>query len=450
MADTYTVYHAFISSPGDVKEERKLAEEAIDGINKTIRDTLSTIIDARKWEHLSPVAPNFPEEKLQDILNKEVERCQFFILILYKRYGTTQQGYSISNTEREIETILRVHQRNPKLRILTYFKELEPNADPGEQETKVRDLRNRLENMGLPYKSYNNASEFNLLLTHDLYDVVLRIQHSSFKKQALRKFWQFGEVDRPNIPRIAILYPPVERNLMIDGNTPNYWIRKLANQIAFEDHKAISKIENNLNLLGLYKSYRVYPHTNQPHDLPWMNRIWLCLPRNKLGLRELQKHANLRFDLPLTGSRPSIIRWKNKEGSFFNILSPMAKYLKRQRNKMDISREWHGELTQMIAKDFAVVARIKRDQIDSEEHLWDYFFAGIRGLGTWGAVWFIDKEYKQLKQFDDEEDIELLLEVTYQDGRILSVNNVSDQPESYFDIANENQTVEKFIREYRN
>jgi hypothetical protein len=448
MEDTYTVYHAFISSPGDVSEERKLAEEAIDRINKTIRDTLATIIDARKWEHLPPVAPHFAEEKLQDIINKEVEKCHFFILILYKRYGTVQQGYSISNTEREIETILHAHEKNPKLRILTYFRELEPNSDPGEQEIKVRELRSKLENMGIPYKNYHNPNEFNLLLTHDLYDVVLRIQNASFKKQALHKFWRFGEVDRPNVSRIAILYPPVERNILSEGNKPDYWIKKLANQIAFEDHKAILKIENNLSLLGFYKNYKVYPYTNQPHDVPWINRIWLCLPRNRLGLKELQKHTNLRFQLPLTGNRPNIICWKNKKGKCINISSPMEIYLQRQRSKMDISREWHGQLTQLVAKDFAVVARVKREQIDTEEPLWDYFFAGIRGLGTWGATWFIDKEYKQLKRFDDVENIELLLEVTYQDGRIFSVTDVSEKPESYFTLANDPKTIDKVIQEY--
>jgi len=287
------------------------------------------------------------------------------------------------------------------------------------------------------------------LLIHDLYDVVLRIQQSSYKKQSLRKFWRFGEVDRPNTPRIAILYPPVERNVLADGDQPDYWIKKLANQIAFEDHKAIGKIEDNLNLLGYYKSHKVYPYTNQPHDLPWMNRIWLCLPRNRLGLKALEQYTNLRFQLPPTGNRPSVICWKNKRGKCFNILSPMAKYLKRQRDKMDISREWHGELTRLVAKDFAVVARIKRSQWDNDEPLWDYFFAGIRGLGTWGAAWFIDKEYKQLKNFDDDENIELLLEITYQDGRIFSVTNVSDKPESYFKSANDTRTIDKIIHEYK-
>lgn len=448
MANTYTIYRAFIASPGDVAIERQLAEETIDKVNKTIRDTLAIAIEPRKWEHVSPVVP-LPEEQLQDVLNREVEQCNFFILILYRRYGTIQPGYSISNTEREIETILRIHKKQPKLKILSYFRELESNVDPGEQETKVRELRAKLVKMGLPYRQYHDPGEFDQYLVHDLYDVILRIQHSVFKKQALRRFWQFGEIDRPNMPHIAILYPPVERNALADGSKPDYWIMKLANQIAFEDFKAISKIENHLNLLGFYKNHKVYPSTQQLADLPWMNRIWLCLPRNRLGLKELNQHTNLRFRLPISSGRPSVIQWRLKNGHLINISSPMADYLVRQRSHMDISHEWHGQLGRIFAKDFAVVARIQRTMEDREEPLWDYFFVGIRGLGTWGAAWFIDKEYKQLQQFGIEENIELLLEVTYQDGRILKVVDVSEQPAKYFRHENEAEAIEKNIAQYK-
>jgi hypothetical protein len=446
--ETYTVHRAFIASPGDVAAERQLSEEIIGSINRSIRDTLAVNIDARKWEHLAPVATDLPEEQLQDKLNREVEKCNFFILILYKRYGTIHSGHAISNTEREIETILKLHEQKPNRKILSYFRDIEANTDPGVQEEKVRDLRKRLEKKGLAYRTYRDPIEFSKYLTHDLYDVLLRIRLSPFKKQALKRFWRFGETIRTNQPRVAIVYPPVERHSTALGTDTDYWIKRLINSVAFEDYKAIQKIESNINLIGDIH-YRVYPHTNVPPDIPSMNRIWLCVARNKIGLQELKKIKGLRFSFPSSTERPHHILWKTISGRNIKVQSPMAIYLEKQRRNMDISGDWNAQLGRIIAKDYAVIARIRREPSGEEEFLWDYYFAGIRGLGTWGAAWFVDREYKKFFACSEDQNIELLLEVTYRDNRILQVVDVSNNPASYFTSENNSRVIEGHIKSYK-
>ena len=174
MSDTYRVFRAFIASPSDVAEERRLAEVTIGHINRSVRDTTGATIEVRKWEHQPPVATRLPEEQFQDELDREVEECNFFILILFRRYGTIHEGHEVSNTEREINTILRVHQKKPQLKILVYFRDIEANADPGDQEQKVLELRARLAKMGIKYRTYRDPAEFDQHLTHDLYDVFLQ------------------------------------------------------------------------------------------------------------------------------------------------------------------------------------------------------------------------------------------------------------------------------------
>ena len=128
----------------------------------------------------------------------------------------------------------------------------------------------------------------------------------------------------------------------------------------------------------------------------------------------------------------------------------MAAYLREQRAGMNIAGEWHGQLGRIIAKDYAVLARVQRTPVDDGEMLWDYFFAGIRGLGTWGAAWFVDREYRQLQRFEEDEDIELLLEVTLRDSRIFSVRDVSSEPRRYFrENQNKRETILDEIRVYR-
>ena len=157
MVQIYQHYKVFISSPGDVAQEREMSEEVINAINRNIVDTLGVSLEVKRWENLPPQTPYLPEEQIQDMLNKIVEESNFFILILYKRYGTVDTGHNISNTEREINTILKTFELKPQIKILSYFRDIPPNDDPGTQEQKVKDLKKRLQDKGIFYKSYQTS-----------------------------------------------------------------------------------------------------------------------------------------------------------------------------------------------------------------------------------------------------------------------------------------------------
>ena len=181
MPDVYHSYRTFISSPSDVAAERQFAEEAIRGINRSCIDTLRASIDVRKWEHSPPEAPHIPEEQIQDVINKDVEKAHFFVLILNKRYGRVEPGHTKSNTERELETILRRYETHPYIRILAYFRDIPDDPDPGDQEQKVKRFRRRLERIGVRYKIYKHPDEFKDMFTHDMYNVLMRMCLSPFK-----------------------------------------------------------------------------------------------------------------------------------------------------------------------------------------------------------------------------------------------------------------------------
>jgi hypothetical protein len=115
---------------------------------------------------------------------------------------------------------------------------------------------------------------------------------------------------------------------------------------------------------------------------------------------------------------------------------------------------WDAKKGKIIAKDFAVLARFKRPPetgIDVVSgHLHDYFLAGIRGLGTWGAGWFIDRSPSLLSKFKESDDIQLLLEVTYKNGRITTVKDVSNQNEKYFEAQLSKKLIRDEIEKYTN
>ena len=218
--------------------------------------------------------------------------------------------------------------------------------------------------------------------------------------------------------------------------------------MAFEDYKTIQKIERSFQLLR-FDQYRIYPFTDAPPELQSMNRVWLCLPRNRSGIKALREHLRTRFSLPIIKDRPGVIEWQLASGDRINIASSMTEYLHRQRSAMNISGEWHGQLNHIVAKDFGVLARLQRDNTEDAEPLWDYFFAGIRGLGTWGAAWFVDRRYKLLQKFADSENIELLLQVTFRNGRILDVIDVSDESEDFFKSEADSNVIGEVIAAYK-
>ena len=80
----------------------------------------------------------------------------------------------------------------------------------------------------------------------------------------------------------------------------------------------------------------------------------------------------------------------------------------------------------------------------------EYFIGGIRGLGTWGATWFIDRNSSAFETYKDNEPIQLLLEVTYANGQIIEVRDVSNENGSYFKQQMRTACIKKTIKNFKN
>jgi hypothetical protein len=451
MRELYEHYRVFISSPGDVVAERQFSEEAIGSINATCSDTLKVALETRKWENLPPETPHLPEERIQDIINQEVQRAHFFVLVLFRHYGSIEPGHTKSNTERELDTILKRYETNPQIRILAYFREVAENHDPGSQERQIMEFRSRLEAAGIYYKKYNTPEEFKNIFTHDMYNVLLRMRLSPFKQEMLRRFWKIGEPSRPTHPRLAILFPPVSRQYMTSSND-DVWLQRLEPYMYFEDFKTIHKIMKLLSLIG-FSNYKVYFYTDLPRDLRFMNKVWTCFPRSHAAIKSLGVYSpRTRFNFQFRDKVSSQLQWRTTDGKQIVVQSPLSIYLDEQRKKMDTAGEPMSYHRKVLAKDYGVVARfrnIESIEITDQGFLYDYYFAGIRGLGTWGTAWFIDRKAKLLQGYSEEDDIQLLLEVTYKDGGIVDVIDVSDRPSEYFQEQIDPDYIRQQILTYR-
>jgi len=453
MSPAYQSIKIFICSPGDVSKEREFAEKVILQVDNSCRDTLGLHVNCLKWEKMSPITKLLSEGGIQsDINNELIKQCNIFVVILNKRYGSTSPESDKSHSEEEIELALKMLKENRKITILSYFRNLTPNLDPGPQERNVRDLRERLERDGVHYKVYENPNDFQEKFTHDLYHTMLRFRMSTSKQKALRRFWNLGISEKQIAPALAIIYPPVNRSFMRQQNPDRYWLERLVPHVVFEDFKALQKIDKTLRLIG-HSDIRTYTTFNYPQDIDDINRLWLCLPRNIYAQRQLelyQEDARFRV-VPGKGTQPGFIQWKSSTGTYLTVHSPLSKYLVEQRSHMP-GGEWHSQHGHIIAKDYAVLARFPdRDEFSptiSENKIKDYFLGGIRGLGTWGAGWFIDRRYNAFNRFEEIDDspIQFLLEVTYINEHIFNVIDVSNEKQEYFNSQNTLTTIRKAIK----
>lgn len=448
-----TQYKIFVSSPSDVEDERTIVDDVIKRINDSVSDSLGIFLTVVRWEKMPPETT---DEELQSRLNSIIKECNFFLLILYKRYGTVMPGQTISNTEREINAVIDYLSKDKKKKIFSYFRKIPNDSDPGLQLQKIMELKQRLRESGhWLYKEYETKEEFSIMLTHDLYQTLIRMRQSSFKVEQLKKFWQFGKLDNQASPKVLVIYPPVPREWMGMTDFVNLWERRLLPNLFFEDFKALHKILKNLSMVGL-SDYKVYSKFDTPQDSDKSNIIWICLPRQAEGLKTLQARKNKRFDIiPRKGNKEPYIKWKDQDGNWFDVHSPLHKYLKEQRKNANVVGEWERALGNVVAKDFAVIACFERDIPYNEspgmEKLKEFYLTGIHGLGTWGAAWYIDRFYGVFSEYSIEElqTVQKLVEVEYRNGKIANVKDVSDCPKTYFEEQRTLRIVRKSIEDYK-
>lgn len=107
----------FIASPSDLAEERRLFRKVIEELNTGFGDGADVEFEALGWEDTLASTGR----RNQGVINQEIDRCDVFILTLYRRWGQDApdaKPYS-SYTEEEFHRALaRVLKRMARLKYL--------------------------------------------------------------------------------------------------------------------------------------------------------------------------------------------------------------------------------------------------------------------------------------------------------------------------------------------
>lgn len=159
--DYLNVLRVFIASPGDLNEERKVFRDAIDELNKIKCTQMGLHLEALGWEDTLP-----GRGRPQEIINDDIRRCDLFVLILWKWWGTPTGSYS-SGSEEEFYIARQLNNTSGKPHILLYFKNVPKVmlADPGEQLQQILSFRKQIEKeRSFLFKPFHDSFELERLI----------------------------------------------------------------------------------------------------------------------------------------------------------------------------------------------------------------------------------------------------------------------------------------------
>lgn len=135
MAGTRRFIKVFLASPGDLAEERKVAKEIVDEINSQLAPALGYQVELVGWEDTLPGVG-----RPQEIINRDLDGCDFFVGMLWKRWGTPPgvESYT-SGFEEEFNRAMsrNAKEGRPEISLLLRDLDVASLADPGDHLKKV-------------------------------------------------------------------------------------------------------------------------------------------------------------------------------------------------------------------------------------------------------------------------------------------------------------------------
>ena len=142
MAGTRRFVKVFLGSPGDLTEERRAAKVIVDDFNSELAETFGCQVELVGWEDTLPELG-----RPQEIINRDLDGCDLFVGMLWKRWGTPPGACPYtSGFEEEFERSLARSEREGRPAISLLLKQLTDSelTDPGDHLKKVIAFRERV------------------------------------------------------------------------------------------------------------------------------------------------------------------------------------------------------------------------------------------------------------------------------------------------------------------
>jgi hypothetical protein len=445
-----TILSVFLSSPCDVANERDAVDRVIDDINRSVGDKLSISLRLKRWERFRPRGEN-----VMAPIERQLKNCDLFIMIFSRRFGCAPAPGTLysSGTEQEYELAAKLHDSSPGGRpeLFVYFRKfIDQTAleDPGPQLAKVLAFKKRIEKTRF-YKEYHSPETFPFELKDHLIDWLLEVagqmhfdKEMDRKRTLLSQFFRLGSSPGER-PSALMVYPSASklRGDIKVGGDPTH----LLPYMVAEDFQAIHKLSKCLSIAGCDRVHACTENSYDPNHHRVHNKVFVCR-RNMAAAQHLRDLPTSRFRLTSRSEGDTEVPylvWRSEQEKEIDVESPQALYLQMQRTK---DAEWITEPGRCVSVDFAILARFWKER----EGVSETYVAGIRGLGTWGAAWYLDQSWQDMAaRVKPDADYQALLRVTYRDHRIAKVEDVSARDSSFFRKEMEKSTILATLTELR-
>lgn len=172
MQATRKVIKVFIASPGDLGSERAIAREIGEEFNSLWAESTGYQIEIVGWEETIGEMG-----RPQEIINRDLERCELFIGMLWKRWGTAPDthGKFTSGFEEEFSISLERYKREKIPQISMFFKEIDNDLlrDPGADLQKVIKFKEDLINgKEILFETFKDLKDFERKIRRRISDYV--------------------------------------------------------------------------------------------------------------------------------------------------------------------------------------------------------------------------------------------------------------------------------------
>lgn len=176
MSSIRKILYAFLASPGDLSDERKAVRDAIAEFNETLADEFGYQIELLRWED---TVAGFGRP--QELINQDVDRCDLFIGIIWKRWGTPpdKDGKFSSGFQEEFERSIDRREKSGKPEIALFFKKIsdERKEDPGEDLKRVLKFRETVEaEKRILFRDFSTPQEIELRVRKKVIEYVKRVR----------------------------------------------------------------------------------------------------------------------------------------------------------------------------------------------------------------------------------------------------------------------------------
>lgn len=273
------VLTVFLASPGDLNSERQIVRDAVTRANKILSRRIGWHIELLGWEDTLP-SYNRPQE----LINKDVDACDLFIGILWRRWGQKSGKFSSGFEEEFVRSKeRRIRTDSPELWL--FFKSIDKEAkrDPGEQLQRVLKFRDeQIDSKELFFKEFDDIEQWGKLIYDSIMIYVLDLSLETPKFQVEEQSISLDisqETINEELEDSEKLEKPYPDDLIDIFNTTT------------------SKLKNNLEMsLDIWEATRIYlqasvwfsqVHTGEVFGNHEINLVYL--KRNEWNLSDSEK-----------------------------------------------------------------------------------------------------------------------------------------------------------------